>query len=209
MSHHECGHFVLFKSDGIGFVDQHLGSIANGLGAHFLVLRMLRHLLDLDLIDSLDVDKHSVVLEQSRVTGRHVVDELLVDCPNLVPVHLNDRSRRALSHNELLERLDRHATPQDAAHRRETRIVPAAHFARVHEPRELAFGQHRVLQVQTRVLVDVRLAHAERLQKPHVLLVAIVILGCAKSVRYFFDAVHDWACKVIGWVHPCEISKTN
>lgn len=149
-------------------------------------LWVLGDLLGLELLNTLDIDWDSVSSKESSVSWRELVNEFLIDSPDLVPVHLYDGSGRSLSDNELLERLDAHATAEDAANGRETRVVPSANFTRVNEPGELALRENRVLQVKARVLVYVRLTHIQCIQEPHVLLVAVVVLRCAKCVGHLF-----------------------
>ena len=61
------------------------------------------------------------IYEQSNLSR---TTDLSVACPQLVPLHEDNGSRGALSHNELLQPLHCHAMAKDTTHCRETRVIP-------------------------------------------------------------------------------------
>ena len=62
------------------------------------------------------------------------------------------------------------------------------------------------MEVQSAVLVDVRLSYLVLCAEPGVLGVAIMVLGRTKGVGHALKAVHDWTSKVIRGVDPEENS---
>ena len=61
---------------------------------------------------------------QGRVPRGDRINHFLVDGPNLVPFHLDDRTRWSLRYDELLQSFHCHSVAQYSADSRETRIVP-------------------------------------------------------------------------------------
>ena len=82
--------------------------------------------------------------------------------------------------------------------------LPSTDHTLLHDPPQFSFREHRVLQVQPAVLVDVRFSYLVLCTKPGVLGVTIVVLGRTKGVGHALKAVHDWTGKVVGGVNPAE-----
>ena len=104
----------------------------------------------------------------------------------------------------------------------EARVEPALHQALLHEPVQLALGQHRMHEVHLPEGLDVHLAQSQgvlreckgkglrklavsgekdgRNLQPVVLFVAVVVLGGAQRVRDSFDGVDDRTGEVVGRV---------
>jgi len=99
---------------------------------------------------------HQRISLQRHIPRRDGIDHLLVERPDLVPLHVDHRPRGALSDDELLQALHGHAPPEDAADRREAWIVPTIHQTLLHEPRQFALRQHSVVHVEARVLIHMQ-----------------------------------------------------
>ena len=79
---------------------------------------------------------------------------------------------------------------------------PAVDVTLVDKPCELAFGEHRVVEVEPGIFPDVGLAQAQCLDHPVELVIAVVVLRGAERVGHTLYAVHDWAGEVVRGVHP-------
>lgn len=128
------------------------------------------------------------------------VDELFVDGPDLVPLHVNGALAEALRQDELAQTLHGHTAAQYTLHGRESRVIPSLHVTLVHEPGELSLRQHGLDEVQAGELHQVHLAQSHGLLQPLELLVAVLVLRGSHGVRDSFDRVDDGAGKVVGRV---------
>lgn len=75
--------------------------------------------------------------------------------------------------------------------------LPSVDVSLLHEPGELPLGEHRIVEVESGVLPDVRLPDAQGVDEPVKLLVAVVILGGPESVGHSLQTVHDGTGEVI------------
>ena len=92
-----------------------------------------------------EAHEHARVGRHGRVARAHGVDVLLVDGPELVPLHVDGALAGALREDELAQRGDDEAAADHALHRREARVVPAVHLAVVDELRRGGGGGGEVL----------------------------------------------------------------
>ena len=190
---------ILLELLSVSAIYQDPGASPHILLTHLGVLGVSGGFLTLQL---LPLDEHrNIVGEVDRGVARHHgVQHLLVEGPDLIPLHVVDGPAGALRDDELLERLHGEAAPHDAAHCRHARVVPAVHGARVHQPGQLPLGHERVGEVEPRVGVDVRLADPQRVNEPVELLVAVHVLGGPQCVRDSLHAVHDGTREVVGGI---------
>ena len=79
---------------------------------------------------------------------------MLVDGPNLVPLHIYRVLRGSLVKHEILECFRGHTTAHDALNSGETRIVPSIDVIVLDEPAELALRKTCAEQVQLGEIVD-------------------------------------------------------
>mmetsp|Transcript_3780 Transcript_3780/g.10537 ORF Transcript_3780/g.10537 Transcript_3780/m.10537 type:complete len:363 (-) Transcript_3780:291-1379(-) len=149
---------------------------------------------------AVEPQQHRIVLADGGVPRHDGVDLLLVDRPDLVPLHEVRGLRHALRHDELKQALDGHAAPQHALHGREPRVVPALHVTVVDEPGQLALGQDGVGELRLGELHELHLARLRGLQHPSVHLVAVLVLDGAERMGHSLDGVHARAGEVVGRV---------
>mmetsp|Transcript_42977 Transcript_42977/g.129010 ORF Transcript_42977/g.129010 Transcript_42977/m.129010 type:complete len:367 (+) Transcript_42977:121-1221(+) len=146
---HQCDLLAILHVKRVGLVDPDLRRPHLALLARWGVLLVARHRDHLQRLGAArQRDRDLAVALHRRVARAHWVDELLVHRPDLVPLLVRHILRRTLREDELLEHLHLKAASDDALHRRHARVVPARHAVGLHKPRELAFGQDRVDEVE-------------------------------------------------------------
>mmetsp|Transcript_45127 Transcript_45127/g.86310 ORF Transcript_45127/g.86310 Transcript_45127/m.86310 type:complete len:390 (-) Transcript_45127:963-2132(-) len=198
---HEGHLLTLLHRRCVRLVKPQLAHHGGGLLPRRFALFVARYDLDFGAGWAVGKSQGYLVLGQhGGVSRAHRVNHLLVDGPEFVPLHVVAVLGGALAQDELLERFHLHAAPRDALHRGEPRVRPAWHAPRVHEPLQLALGEHRVHKVEPRVLPDVHLPDAHELLHPLELRVAVGVLGGAQGVRHPLRGVHVGAGAVVRWV---------
>mmetsp|Transcript_1498 Transcript_1498/g.3347 ORF Transcript_1498/g.3347 Transcript_1498/m.3347 type:complete len:529 (+) Transcript_1498:630-2216(+) len=148
---------------------------------------------------------HHLLRDDSGVPADDGVVDLLVHGPDLVPLLEGGVPARALQQDELPQRLDGHAAPQQALHGGEARVRPAAHLTGVHKPLQLPLAHHRVHEVEPRKLPDVHVGQLRhhlllQLEDPLELRVPVMVLIRPQRMRDSLKAVHKGASKVVGRV---------
>ena len=141
------------------------------------------------------------LLQESGVSWRHGVNDLLVEGPDDGPVEVDDVLGRTLRDDELLQRLDSHTSTTDTTDGRESRIIPSSHKTLSNKPSQLALAQKRLDEVEAGKVPDVDLSQVKRIQHPLVLRVAVPVLDCSESVCDTLEAVDKRASKIVGGVH--------
>lgn len=140
------------------------------------------------------------LLEESSVSGRHRVNDLLVERPRDSPVEVDNVLGRTLRDDELLQSLNSHTATADTPDGRHARIVPTGDEALVNEPSELTLGEERLDEIEPRKVPDVDLAKAESLEHPPVLGVTVTVLDGSESMSDTLEAIDERAGEVVGRV---------
>eukprot|EP00964_Phaeocystis_antarctica_P067193 scaffold40659_cov71-Phaeocystis_antarctica.AAC.6 len=179
---HERHLLALGRRRGVVGLQQHPRREGLDLLAEARVLGVQRQLGHEGRGRARQLERHEAVGEQRRVPVGGRVDDVLVEVPQLVPLH---------------EAGHRHAALQDAAHRREARVVPAVGLALVDDPLQLALGEERAHEVDAREAPQVDGPQPQRLDEPLVLRVAVRVLPVAQRVRHALDRVDDRAGQVV------------
>mmetsp|Transcript_95178 Transcript_95178/g.269400 ORF Transcript_95178/g.269400 Transcript_95178/m.269400 type:complete len:445 (+) Transcript_95178:1099-2433(+) len=148
----------------------------------------------------IEPQKDGISPVDGRVPRHDRVDDLLVDGPDLVPLHQVRGLRHALGHDELLEAFHGHAPPEDTLDRGESRIAPTFDHALLNEHRELSLGEDRVRELRLRELHQLDGPDAGCLLHPLVHVVAVLVLDGSQGMRHAFQRVHDGACEVVGGI---------
>lgn len=159
-----------------------------------------------------------VLLGDSPEPWCNGIDNLLVQCPQRIPLVRDNRLRRSLRQHKLTEGLDSETAAADAyttlsireheiTHRARTpdggepRVIPTANQTLVNEPMQLALREQCVDEVETAEVPDGDGPDVQRFNKPVVLRVTIAVLVCPQSMRYAFEGVDDRAREVVSGVN--------
>ena len=134
------------------------------------------------------------------------VNNLLVNVPELIPMHMIRRLGSTLGHNKFCQSLNSKASTNQTSNSWEPRVIPAIDTVVLHEPFQLALGHDRVYKVQSTmqtkarvgmaaygdgdgdgyrcipIIDDVRLADFKGIANPIILLVSIMILRCSHGM---------------------------
>mmetsp|Transcript_104984 Transcript_104984/g.321647 ORF Transcript_104984/g.321647 Transcript_104984/m.321647 type:complete len:517 (-) Transcript_104984:746-2296(-) len=188
---------TLLNGSGILLLNPHLLALDDQSFAQTLVLRVL-FVHDADrLIWTIQLQQYRIVFADRGVTRHDWVNLLLVDSPNLVPLHQDCGLRHAERQSELKQGVHRHAAAKDALDRGEAGVVPALDVTFVHEPCELPLGQNRVRHLRLGKLNELHVARPRGLQDPLVHGVPVRVLDCSQRVRDALDRINARAREVV------------
>lgn len=87
--------------------------------------------------------------------------------------------------------------------------TPSVHVSLLDEPGEFPLGQHGVVEVESRVLPDVRLPEAQGIDDPVELLIPIMVLRGSERMGHALQAVYYGTGEVIGWVDAGKKEEKN
>ena len=136
-------------------------------------------------------------LVDGHVPEAVLVDPLLVLRPKLVPLHINDPSRRSLGAYESPQGRDVDPPAYHAPYRGHAGIVPSSDVTLLHEPGELPLAEDGMHKGHAGEGVDANPAQTEPGLYPGVLLVAVLVLGGAQGVSHPLNRVDDGARQVV------------
>jgi len=156
-----------------------------------------------------DDDWNIVTKINCCVARNNWIQNLLVEGPNLVPLHVVDGPAGPLGQDELLQGLHSQTSSHDSSDSRHSWIIPPVHSSSVHQPGQLPLGHDRVGQVQSSIGVDVRFAKTKSLNEPVELFISVHVLGCPQSMGDTLHTVNNGTGKVISGINFVFVSSSR